>query len=60
MKDVKYVCKNCGSDDVEELSWTKVNTNQYVSDANMEVWCPLCDTETELIAKTEFENLNDE
>lgn len=60
MKDVKYVCENCGSDDIEELSWTKVNTKKYVRDACAEIWCPVCDCEVHAILKNDFRKEDDD
>ena len=43
---MKYVCKECGSKDIEQLEWRKVNTGRFsgMYDYDKEVqWC--CDCE---------------
>jgi hypothetical protein len=39
-----YVCKECGSEDVEETAWVKVNGKKVVGGdgPSDEVWCPIC------------------
>lgn len=42
----KLFCKTCGSDDLEQLEWRKVNTGKFVESFEQEsphpFWCPVC------------------
>ena len=52
IKVTKYYCKECGSSDVEEKAWVKVNTGQIESVIeDSEVWCCQCEKETSLEEK---------
>jgi hypothetical protein len=53
------VCSVCGSTDIEELQWRKVNTGEYVSTSNSndveDQWCCNCESHVTFITKEEFE-----
>ncbi len=46
-----YVCKECGSNDIEIPMWVNPNTNipngDYGSDGDEECWCNYCEDHTE-------------
>ena len=39
-----WVCKDCGSKDIEEAVWAKVNTSEILNiyGGESEYWCPKC------------------
>ena len=45
--DTKYVCRECGCEDIEIRAWVKANTDEvieWVEDDNYgDCWCPNCD-----------------
>lgn len=52
MKTLTYViCKKCGSKDVEQLEWRKVNTGEFngtgVEADNTSQWCCDCEEHVE-------------
>jgi len=52
---MKYVCEKCGSSDVEEKQWVKINTGKsagLVDDGEV-VWCCQCEQETSLKEEAE-------
>ena len=55
----KLFCKTCGSDDLEQLEWRKVNTGKFVESFEQEsphpFWCPVCK-----IHDVEVNDLNEE
>lgn len=36
------VCSECGSTQIEIQAWVDVNTNEYHSDVDDDIWCLLC------------------
>ena len=36
------VCSDCGSTQIEIQAWVDVNTNEYHSDVDDDIWCLLC------------------
>jgi len=56
------VCEKCGSEDIEQLEWHKVNTNEFSglgSDYNDEEvqWCCTCEKHVSFLEKSEFDKL---
>jgi len=45
--EAKLFCKTCGSDDLEQLEWRKVNTGKFVESYDQEsphpYWCTVCE-----------------
>lgn len=55
------VCEECGSDQIEEKAWVKVNGKKYVSDFcfdSEDMWCPVCEEHTNHVTKLEYESSN--
>jgi len=52
---MKYICEKCGSSDVEEQQWVKINTGRLAGlvDDDSKVWCCQCEQETSLKEKAE-------
>lgn len=48
-----YICEKCGSSDVEEQQWIKINTGKSAGlvDDGVEVWCGQCEQKTSLKEK---------
>ena len=51
--NIEYICKKCGSSDVEEQRWVKVNTGELTSSAEDTplMWCCQCEQETSIKEK---------
>lgn len=51
------VCAICGSEDIEELEWRKVNTDEFsgLADSNDEEvqWCCICEKHVHFVTKEE-------
>ncbi len=44
---MKFVCKKCGSNEVQIMAWVDINTKKFISDPNShEAWCDDCCTHT--------------
>lgn len=53
----RIVCETCGSSDIEELQWRKVNTGEFSGLGNNETedrWCCNCQENTDFITEEEF------
>lgn len=48
-----YICEKCGSSDVEEQQWVKVNTGKLAGlvEDGAEAWCCQCEARTSLKEK---------
>ncbi|MBC8552242.1 MAG: hypothetical protein H8D23_21640 [Candidatus Brocadiales bacterium] len=55
----KYICENCGSSDVEELEWRKVNTGEYSGQCDLtnNTWCCACETHCAIIDESDKEKV---
>lgn len=53
VKSIEYVCGNCGSSDIEELEWRKVNTGRFSGQcaSTNDTWCCDCETHCEIVEK---------
>ena len=52
IKYTKYYCEECGSSDVEEKYWCKINTGEIIDvDDSSEVWCCQCEGETTIVER---------
>ena len=64
MKEKKiYVCSECGSEDIEELVWRKVNTGAYSGDGPQDKssnWCCECEEHVNFMLKEEYEQQKNE
>ena len=55
------VCAECGSSDVEELMWVKINTNIIVETADsMERWCCNCMNKVDVTTQSEYNERKEE
>ena len=43
-KNTKYICSECGGDNVEEQCWASINTSEVKSIIEGEYWCPDCES----------------
>ena len=51
---MKYVCEICGSSEIEEKAWIKINTGRVSSILEEgPVWCCDCEKETHIFYKDE-------
>jgi hypothetical protein len=59
MKEIIIVCDQCGSSDIEQLEWHKVNTNEYAGEGCGEIndqWCCICEENVEFCTEEEYKN----
>lgn len=57
MKKDKFVCSNCGGDNVITLAWVDANTNEYESEGDNSTgdsYCNTCNEHHELVYEDEF------
>ena len=44
---LEFICSKCGSSDVEEKAWVKINTGEVIgAEDDSPVWCCQCEQET--------------
>ena len=48
------VCSDCGSTEIEIQAWVDVNTNEYHSDVDDDIWCSRCEDNVETCSKQSF------
>ena len=48
------VCNDCGSTEIEIQAWVDVNTNEYHSDVDDDIWCSRCEDNVETCSKQSF------
>jgi len=49
---MKFICEKCGSSDVEEKAWVKINTGKIVETIEGDdFWCCQCEQETNIKEK---------
>ena len=48
------VCSDCGSTEIEIQAWVDVNTNEYHSDVDDDIWCSQCEDNVETCSKQSF------
>ena len=61
--EVKYVCQDCGSDEIQYMAWCTTNGDEVVSagPGDMEdLWCPVCSDHTNQISEEEYKEESDE
>ena len=62
MDDLVSVCEECGSQDIEQLEWRKVNTNEFCGIFDAEdtssQWCCQCEKHVSFSTKQEYLNKN--
>ena len=53
----KFVCESCGSSEVREAVFRWINGKEVIEDMGRvfgDVWCEVCDAESEVIAEDKF------
>ncbi len=53
----KFVCESCGSSEVRETVFRWLNGKEVIEDMGRvfgDVWCEVCDAESEVIAEDKF------
>ena len=54
-----HVCSKCGSDQIRESAMLDYNTREEIRSVFDDIWCDVCDCETDSVDKDEFkENAN--
>ena len=48
------VCSDCGSAEIEIQAWVDVNTNEYHSDVDDDIWCSRCADNVETCSRQSF------
>ena len=48
------VCSDCGSAEIEIQAWVDVNTNEYHSDVDDDIWCSRCEDNVETCSRQSF------
>ena len=48
------VCSDCGSAEIEIQAWVDVNTNEYHSDVDNDIWCSRCADNVETCSRQSF------
>jgi hypothetical protein len=52
MKKYIYLCKDCGSENIQIMVWTNPNTDEIIDDVQgikENVWCEDCEDHVELV-----------
>ena len=57
-KQTIYVCNECGSREVEEQCWCKVNSREVIESNSImgkkDYWCPECQENCEIVDINEY------
>lgn len=56
---MKLLCKKCGSDEIEQKEWRKVNSGKFSGDTENgteDQWCPVCEEHVEFVSEEEYDS----
>ncbi len=64
MDKVIWVCKSCGSREVEILQWIDANTGkmttEYEADSDEDTWCRTCEKHAGIVDLSEYQTVKEE